>query len=283
MFEFAGGCTAPSSKYSVPSIERALSILECFAQSTRGFSISEISRRLGIPKSSTHLILATLERRGFIQKHTQNGRYCFGLQLISLSRSALENLDLREEARPFLRALMQESGLTVHMAVLERNEAVIIEKVEAPGLVRLASWIGRRLDVNCTAVGKTLISFLPKDELDNLVRTTSFARHNSRTIVSASALKRELTSVRQLGYSLDDEEDEPGLRCIGAPIFDESRKAVAAVSVAGTTNQIPIDRVPILARMVIQGARGISSRLGYVKPECDIAGQGTSTPDEKHC
>ncbi|MGA8439470.1 MAG: IclR family transcriptional regulator [Candidatus Sulfotelmatobacter sp.] len=166
---------------------------------------------------------------------------------------------------------MQKSGLTVHMAVLERNEAVIIEKVEAPGLVRLASWIGRRLDVNCTAVGKVLISCLPNDELDNLVRTWSFARHNSRTIVSKSALKRELTSVRQSGYALDDEEDEPGLRCIGAPIFDESLKAVAAISVAGTTNQIPMDRVPILARMVMQVAQGISARLGYVAQEPGIA------------
>jgi DNA-binding IclR family transcriptional regulator len=264
-----------SIRYPVPSLERALSVLECLAQSKRGFSLSEISRRLGIPKSSAHLILITLERRGFLQKRTQNGKYCFGLQLLSLSRSALENLDLREEAIPFLQSLMQKSGLTVHMAVLERNEAVIIEKVEAPGLVRLASWIGRRLDVNCTAVGKALISFLPDDQLDDFIRTGRFARHNSRTIVSKSALKREVTSVRQLGYALDNEEDEPGLRCIGAPIFDETLKAVAAISVAGTTNQIPIDRVPILGRLVMQRARGISARLGYVERECDIADQGT--------
>lgn len=85
----------------MPSIERALTVLEFLAHSRRGFSISEMSRRLGIPKSSTHLILTTLERRGFLQKNTQTSRYCFGLQLLSLSRSALENLDLREEAKPF--------------------------------------------------------------------------------------------------------------------------------------------------------------------------------------
>src|SRR5215472_17092606 len=124
---------AVSKAYSVPSIERALTVLEFLAQSRRGYSISELSRRLGIPKSSTHLILTTLERRGFLQKNSQTGRYCFGLQLVSLSRSALENLDLREEAKPFLQSLMQETGLTVHLAVLERNEAVIIEKVEGPG------------------------------------------------------------------------------------------------------------------------------------------------------
>jgi DNA-binding IclR family transcriptional regulator len=251
-------------EYSVPSIERALSVLECLGQSTRGFSISEIGRQLRIPKSSAHLILTTLERRGFLQKNTQTGRYHFGLQLISLSRSALENLDLREEAKPFLRRLMQETGLTVHMAVLERDEAVIIEKVEALGLVRLASWIGRRLDLNCTGVGKVLLAFLPEDALHDLLRTAVFARHNSRTIISKGALRRELMLVKQSGYALDDEEDEPGLRCIGAPVFDENGKAVAAISVAGTTSQIGIDCVPILARQVTQAARGISSRLGYV-------------------
>jgi DNA-binding IclR family transcriptional regulator len=262
---------APLKEYSVPSIERALSMLECLAHSKHGFSISEIGRRLKIPKSSAHLILTTLERRGFLQKNTQTGKYHFGLQLVSLSRSALENLDLREEAQPFLRCLMQESGLTVHMAVLERDEAVIIEKVEAPGLVRLASWIGRRLDVNCTGVGKVLLAFLPEDELTHLLRTKAFARHNSRTVISKSALRRELTLVKQSGYALDDEEDEPGLRCIGAPVFDENQKAVAAISVAGTASQITIDRVPILARMVTRAAGGISSRLGYTAQEKSIA------------
>jgi len=258
-------------EYSVPSLERALSVLQCLGHSKRGFSISEIGRRLKIPKSSAHLILTTLERRGFLQKNTQTGRYHFGLQLVSLSRSALENLDLREEARPFLRSLMQESGFTVHMAVLERDEAVIIEKVEAPGLVRLASWIGRRLDVNCTGVGKILIAFLPNEELDYLLRTKEFARHNRRTIVSKSALRRELALVKKSGYALDNEEDEPGVLCIGAPVFDQNGKAVAAISIAGTTSQIGIARVPPLARLVMRVARGISSRLGYVAQKPDVA------------
>ena len=262
---------AQLKEYSVPSIERALSVLECLGQSKRGFSISEIGRRLKIPKSSAHLILTTLERRGFLQRNTQTGRFHFGLQLVSLSRSALENLDLREEATPFLHSLMQESALTVHMAVLDRDEAVIIEKVEAPGLVRLASWIGRRLDVNCTGVGKVLIAYLPPEELEYLLRTKDFARHNSRTIISRNALKRELTLVRQSGYALDNEEDEPGVRCVGAPVFDENAAAVAAISVAGTASQIGMDRVPILSRQVMRAAHGISSRMGYVPQSLGVA------------
>lgn len=121
---------------SVPAIERALAVLEFLAQSKSGFSTSEISRRLGLPKSSTYLIVETLERQGFLQKNLQTGKYCLGLKLISLSRNAVENLDLREEAKPFLRSLMQEAQLIVHMAVLDGTEAMIIEKVEAPGTGR---------------------------------------------------------------------------------------------------------------------------------------------------
>lgn len=275
---------AKLKEYSVPSIERALSVLECLAQAKRGFSLSEIGRKLRIPKSSAHLILSTLERRGFLQKNAKTGRYCFGLQLVSLSRSALENLDMREEAKPFLRSLMQQSGFTVHMAVLERDEAVIIEKVEAPGLVKLASWIGRRLDVNCTGVGKALLAFLPDDELDYLLKTKEFARHNSRTIISKSALKRDLKLVRQSGYSLDNEEDEPGVCCIGAPVFDESGRAVAAISISGIASQIGTNRVPILARMVKRVAGSISARLGYIAQEVSVEHQEISTghdPSEK--
>jgi len=266
-----------SKAYAVPSIERAITVLEFLAQSRRGFSVSEMSRRLGIPKSSTHLILNTLERRGFLQKNTQTGRYCFGLRLVSLSRSALENLDLREEAKPFLQSLMRKTGLTVHLAVLERNEAVIVEKVEAPGLLKLATWIGRRLDVNCTGVGKALIAFLPEDEFEQVIRAKGFPRHNDRTLISTSALKRELAEVRQLGYAFDDEEDESGLRCVGAPIFDAHQRTVAAVSVAGTTSQIPLERVPALAGTVKQAAEAISERLGCFAREATRTEQRTRT------
>ncbi len=254
-----------SKGYSVPSVERALAVLEFLAQSKRGFSISEISRRLALPKSSIHLILGTLERKGYLLKNLHTGRYCFGLKLVGLSRSALENLDLREEARPFLQALMEKNGLTVHLAVLERGEAVIIERAEPPGPIRMADWVGRRLDVNCTGVGKALIAFLSEVEFDRQVPTKGMPKHNSNTIVSVKELKRELVRVRELGYALDDEEDEIGVRCVGAPIFDHSGRVVAALSVAGTTAQVPLERVQAIGRAVRQAAAGISSCLGYAK------------------
>ncbi len=246
----------------VPAIERALSVLEFLAESKSGFSASEISRRLGLPKSSTYLIVDTLERQGFLQKNLQTGKYCLGLKLISLSRHALENLDLREEAKPFLYSLMQQTRLIVHMAVLDGTEAVIIEKVAAPGMLEVPTWIGRRLDVNCTGVGKALVAYISEEELEMIAKYKGFPRRNDNTITSLGALKRELARVRTLGYSIDDEEDEIGERCIGAPIFDANSAIIAAVSLAGTVSQIPSERVPELADLLKKMAAQISARLG---------------------
>ncbi len=257
--------------YSVPSLDRALAVLELLAQSRNGFSISEISRRLKLPKSSVHLLIGTLERRGYLQKNTLSGKYFFGLKLVSLSRTALEGLDLREQAKPLLQALMRRTSLTVHMAVLERNEAVIVEKIECPGLLRLATWIGRRLDVNSSGVGKALIAFLPGEEFDRQFKDKVFCRNNENTIVSVSKLKRELERIRTLGYSFEDEEGEIGFRCIGAPVFDFTNKVVAAISVAGTTAQIPTNQVSELATVVKHTAAQISSQLGYHQ-EVDVYG-----------
>lgn len=261
----SGGRTLTGEKpYLVPSVDRVLLVLEFLAGSRRGFSISEISRALSLPKSSTYLTLSTLTHRGYLQKNPQTRKYYFGLKLVSLSRSVLENLDLREEAKPFLISLMKETALTVHLAVLERSEAVIIDRVEPSGTTQMADWIGRGLDVNCSGVGKALIAFLPENEFNQQINAKAWAKHNENSIVSVRALKRELAKVRELGYALDDEEDEIGVRCVGAPVFGKKQSVVAAISVAGTTSEIPIERVPTLAGMVKKVAADISSHLAYV-------------------
>ena len=176
--------------YLVPSIDRALAVLEFLARSKRGFSISEISRNLNLPKSSTYLTLTTLVAREYLQRNTHTGKFYFGAKLVELSRRVLEHLDLREEAKPFLQALMRKTGVTVHLAVLDRSEAVIIDRVEPVGISAGADWVGRRLDINCTGVGKALVAFLSDEQFDQLITAKRFARHNDNTIVSIKALKR---------------------------------------------------------------------------------------------
>ena len=250
------------SESSVPSVIRAMKILELLAQSQRGLTLSEISRRLGLPKSSTHVLLKTLEGIGYLKSASVSGKFCFGLKMVSLSKTALENLDLREQARPFLYDLMARSGLTVHLAVLEGAEAVIIEKVEAPGMLRLATWVGRRLDANSSGVGKALLAFTGEGASGQRFIGRPMARNNRNTIASPERLARELNRVRQLGYAFEDEEGEIGFRCVGAPICDSDDRAVAAISIAGTTSQISDERLGSLASMVKATAKQISEQLG---------------------
>ena len=251
-----------SNDYSAPSVSRAMKILELLAGSQRGLTLSDISRRLGLPKSSTHVLIKTLEQIGYLKSSKLTGRFCFGMKLVNLSNMALENLDLREQARPFLQDLMLRSGLTVHLAILEGAEAVIIEKVEAPGMLRLATWVGRRLDANSSGVGKALLAFSDGEITSRRFHSRPMPRNNRNTISSPERLARELKKVRALGYAFEDEEGEIGFRCIGAPICDAESRAIASISVAGATSQIPNDRVNKLAGLVKNTAKQISAQLG---------------------
>ncbi len=252
-----------SKACSVPSVSRALVILELLAQSRRGLTLSAISRKLALPKSSVHLLVKTLETTGYLKMNRLNGNYHFGLKLVSLSHTALENLELRELARPFLQDLMLKTGLTVHMAILEQAEAVIIEKVEAPGMLRLATWVGRRLDANCSGVGKALLAFTPEPSIDQRSTARPLVRHNNNTITSPHKLSLELKKIRELGFAFEDQEGEIGFRCIGVPVYDSANRVIAAVSVAGTTGQILKERVPKLAAIVRCTALEISALSGY--------------------
>lgn len=253
-----------ANTYSVPSVARSMQILELLAQSQRGLTLSDISRKLSIPKSSAHVLIKTLETMGYLKISQATGRYCFGLKLVSLSNMALENLDLRELARPFLQQLMLRTGLTVHLAILEGAEAVLIEKVEAPGMLRLATWVGKRLDANSSGVGKALLAFSEDGSYLHRFTGRSMARYNKNTISSLDRLARELKKIREQGYAFEDEEGEIGFRCIGVPLYDSADRAVAAISVAGTTSQISNDRMASLISNIKLTARQISIRLGCV-------------------
>jgi DNA-binding IclR family transcriptional regulator len=247
---------------SVPALDRALSMLELLSFVRHGLTLPEISQRLALPRSSAHCILVTLERRGYLHRNQQTNRYMFGRRLISLANTALSGLKLREQAAPSLRELARKTGLTAHMGILELGEAVLVEKIEPPGVKRLATWIGKHMDLHATAVGKALLAFRPEEEIDALITSHDLPRYNDNTITSVRKLKEDMARVRTTGYAVEDEEGEIGFRCIGAPVFDEAGKVAAAISVAGTTCQITDENFSSLAAMVKECAARLSGVLG---------------------
>jgi DNA-binding IclR family transcriptional regulator len=246
---------------SVPSLERALLLLEVLAKSANGLTLSQLARQLALPKSSLHCLLLTFERAGYLYREDQTGRFRFGLKLHGLANLAITGIPLRKIATPCLHALAQKTRMTTHMAILEQDEAVLVEKVEPLGMPRLATWVGKRMDLHCTALGKALIAELPDEDLDRLLQRQTLLRHNENTIVSPRKLKENLAHVRRLGYSLDDEEEEIGSRCIGAAVRGGDGRVQAAISIAGTVTQVDGERLAALAQDVRRTAEQIGHRL----------------------
>jgi len=243
------------------AVERALNILEAASQRREGLTNSEISRRLGIPKSSASYILRTLERRGYLRRDIETGRYRLGLKLLSLGGETQAGLDIAEVALPFMRGLVERLGMTCHLAVVDQNEAVYIEKVEAPGFFKVNTWVGRRMFLHSTSVGKALLAWMPKAERDALLHNCDFKRRTPRTITSHARLVAELERVHQQGYAVDDEENSLGARRIAAPVFDALGNVVAALGVSGTLTQMDSAKMTRVEDALKDTARRVSRQL----------------------
>ena len=252
---------AASDSNPATAVERALNILESVAHRRDGMTNSEISRKLAIPKSSASYILRTLERRGYLRRDASSGRYRVGLKILSLGGDAQSNLDVPDVALPFMRALVERAHLTSHLAVLDQGEAVYVEKVEAPGFFKVNTWVGRRMFLHSTSVGKVLLAWLPKHDIEAILRQQGMKKRTPRTITSVSRLLSDLELVRQQGYSMDDEENSLGARCLGAPIFDADDHVAAALGVSGTIAQVNEESLPKMVEVLKETARRISRQL----------------------
>jgi DNA-binding IclR family transcriptional regulator len=248
---------------SLPAVARAVAVLEEIAHSRSGLSLTELTQKLKIPRSSTHCLLVTLQRCGYLQRGSAHGRYHFGAKIFSLTNLALGGIGMREVARPFLRALVRRTGLTAHMAILAHDQAVLIEQITPAGISRVATWLGKSLEVHCSALGKVLIAYLPEEELNRIVRDHALPRLNENTIVSPRKLLEELDRTRKNGYSIDDEEADIGNRCLGAPVFNSEGRVVTAISVMGATNQVTPESIAAFALELRNTANSISERFGY--------------------
>jgi IclR family transcriptional regulator, KDG regulon repressor len=245
------------------AVERALAMLEAVAHASEGLSNAEISRKLQIPKSSASYILRTLETHGYLTRDAESAKYRVGLKILSLSRGGLGGLDVRAIALPVMRRLMQHTGLTCHLAVLDGAEAVYVEKVEPEGFIRMDTWVGRRMRVHATSVGKAIVAHIPQDQVEHILRQVGMERRTPKTITGLPRLLKELEKVRAQGYAVDDEENNLGARCVAAPIFDERGAICASLGLSGTTQQVSSHTMPRILEALKDAARHISMGMGY--------------------
>lgn len=236
------------SSYSVPALHRTLDIIEALIQKSP-LTVSELHRQFKIPKSSVYAILQTLKVRGYVNKDELDA-YSLTLRLFSLGISLVENLDLRKGTHALLEELANKAQLTGHIAVRDGKQAVYIDKVEVLTSVRLTTWLGRRVPLHSTAMGKAILAFLPEKEVEAILGPGPLPRLTPKTITSPAQLRSELAKIRAQGYSVGNEENELGIRAVGAPIFASGGNPVAAVNLGASTLHMRPKDVPRLGTLV---------------------------------
>lgn len=249
---------------SVQSLDRALSVLETLAGQREGLPLTRIAQRVGLHKSTVHRLLATLCVRGYVEK-LSTGEYRLGRRVVELGSMYLNQLELKTEAQPFLRRLLDETTQPVHLAVLEGMDSIYIDKMETVHSIRMYSQIGLRTPAHCTGVGKALLSGLSSEELTKRLAQAELKAYTPSTITDANELMKEIRRVKRRGWAGDNEEHELGIRCIAAPIYDYRGEIVAAVSTSGVARILTPESDPQTAEYVLTCAWEISSRMGYRK------------------
>ena len=247
--------------YRVPAITRMLDIFEFIAQG-QTVSFEEIHTRLNIPKSSAYQLIRTVEERGYLRRIEQAGKYALGFRLYELGNLAIAQVNIRDEAMPILRELMNRTNQTCHLSILDGNEGVYVAKVESMQPVRIYTWEGKRVAFHATAMGKILLAWLHDQHVDDILDTAQFPRFTESTITDPNEFKAHLRMVKERGWALDDQESEYDIRCIAAPIIGAGGDVVAALSVSGLANNLKDDVLPNRLDMVLDAARSLSLRLG---------------------
>lgn len=247
----------------IQSLDRALRILNLFDEQTPELRITDMSQALNLHKSTLHSLLKTLQMHGYIDQDEETGKYRLGLKLAERGQMVLQTMDIRSVARKALVELSRETGQTTHLVVRDGREGVYIDKVEGEKAAIRYSRIGRRVPLHTSAVGKVLAAFLPEREREALLSDYAFVRHTPASIAGRDAFLAEIERVRRDGYARDMEENEPGVRCVAAPIFDHAGKVAAAISLSTLAPAVDDEMLKLLAVRVKQCALAISGQLGY--------------------
>jgi len=220
----------PAAVPLVSAATRALAVLERLSRQ-RTIGLEDLSRDVKLAKPTVYRFLLTLQELGYARR-AEGDRWAITLKLFNVGSRALDHLDIHSVARPIAEELSEDLGETVHMGVLEGDSAVYILKIESRYTIRMYSRVGRRIPLYCTAIGKVLLAYLKEDEREQALKGVRLLAFTKKTLTTRPALQAELDRIREQGFGLDDEENEDGIHCIGAPIFDHTGSIVATLSVS---------------------------------------------------
>ncbi|HET7764119.1 MAG TPA: IclR family transcriptional regulator [Burkholderiales bacterium] len=246
------------------SVANSLRLIKAFSEDRYEIGISELAKRLGLAKSTVHRLASTLLDQGMLEQNAGDGKYRLGLTLFELGALVRRKMDFTAEARPFLRTLLEKTGETVHLGILDHDSVLYVISLESKQALRMGSKVGTRVPVHATAVGKALLAFQTEEEVGRIV-SRGLPASTPNTLVDGKALQRELALVRTRNYAIDDEESEVGLRSIAAPIRNDAGNVIAAISIAGPVHRMTKKTLLGWVRELVEAAEAISQRLGWTR------------------
>ena len=252
----------PPDHGRLSSVATAVRLMKAFSEEQVEIGISDLARRLGVAKSTVHRLAVTLVADGMLERNPDSGKYRLGIALFRLGSLVRRRMILSNEARPLLRELREKVNETVHLAVLDGNEIMYVYNLESTQAIRMRSDVGVRKPAYCTAEGQAILAFQPPDVVERVVRAGLPVR-TPQTITDATALRKVLDGIRQRGCAIEDQESEIGMRCVAAPLRNDTGEVVAAIGLAGPVSRLSKKALAAFIPHVIETAAAISARLGH--------------------
>ena len=253
---------AKPAKARLSSVANSIRLLTSFSGEEDELGITTLATRLRLAKSTVHRLATTLTGAGFLEQNSDTGKYRLGVALFELGALVRRRMDVANEARPKLRELLEKTGETVQLGIVDHESVLYVYEMESRYAIRMAAAVGGRAPLHCTAVGKVLLAFQPPEYVKQIAGN-GLKGYTQKTITRRDELLGMLVEVAARGYAIDDEESEPGLRAIAAPVRNHTGAVIAALGVAAPvqrmTKKVMQDCVPD----VIATAAAVSARLGY--------------------
>jgi DNA-binding IclR family transcriptional regulator len=247
----------------INSVLKAIQVMNLFSAAEPRLSVTEIARRLNMPKSTAHSLLNTLASEGFIEKMGREA-YALGVAVIGLTQGVRVNVELRDRAAPYLRELADQCGESVYLTVRDGDYVLYIYAIESSRRLIARTAVGDRAYLHSTGVGKAILAELPPEVVDAIAARVGLPSVTRFTTTDIDQLKVRLAETHERGYSFDNQENELGNYCIGAALFDGTGQVIGACSVAGTDPEIIGNRAPELSMRVRRTALTISRNMGYI-------------------
>jgi IclR family transcriptional regulator, acetate operon repressor len=262
----AGDGDADPRDGGVQSVDRALLIIETLAEDDEGYRLSDLAVRTGLSTSTAHRLLATLEKRRFVQFDRSESKWHVGAQSFTVGATFASRRNFTAQAMPYLRKLRDQTRETANLAVVDDESIIVLTRMESREIMRSLTKVGGRVAMVASGVGKAVLATYSDQDVNAIIRRQGMPRLTEKSIVRPGELFRELQAIRQQGYAVDDEEARIGLRCVAAVIFNDCSEPLAAISVSGMTSRVTLDRLPVLGRMVREVAGELTVALGGVMP-----------------